>query len=168
MSPFFFPRSVSKYRCKRLQRPIGHLCVRSGQLRGHPYSHACSKVLAESTFTCLKRWVSFTWRKPLHSLMVGLSVLAPEAILPTGRTNTQTQDGGEGKGDWEKEMTREVGSKQPTSCNAILFKSNTVKNPQSRLPLPPYPQLRAPLSGCDLKRNNTKVTQLHPSAFRKQ
>lgn len=61
----------------------------------------------------------------------------------------------------EKKMRREVGSKPPTSCNAILFKSNTVRNPQS----PPLdPQLRAPSSGCDLKRNNTKVTQLHPSA----
>lgn len=53
-----------------------------------------------------------------------------------------------------------MGSKPPTSCNAILFKSNTVQ--KSTAP-PLYPQLRAPLSGCDLKRNNTKVTQLHPS-----
>lgn len=41
----FFPRSVPKHSWKGLERPTGHYCVRSGQLRGHPYmnSHACSK-----------------------------------------------------------------------------------------------------------------------------
>lgn len=122
-----------------------------------------SQVFAESSFTCLKRWVSFTWRKPLHSLMVAHS----QPFSPGLRSNTaQWKDKYPNPGWWRrkeglKKMRREVGSKPPTSCNAILFKSNTFRNP-----VPPlYPQFRAPLSGCDLKRNNTKVTQLHPSAL---
>lgn len=38
----------------------------------------------------------------LNGWSLSLSVLASEAILPNGRSNTQTQDGGEGKGDGEK------------------------------------------------------------------
>lgn len=35
----------------------------------------------------------------LNGWSLSLSVLASEATLPNGRSNTQTQDGGEGKGD---------------------------------------------------------------------
>lgn len=67
----FFSRSVPQTQLEGTGKVYWSLMCPFWPAQRSSLQSCMFQVLAESSFTCLKRWVSFTRGKPLHSLMVG-------------------------------------------------------------------------------------------------
>lgn len=99
---------------------------------------SCPRALQNPAL--IKRRTSFTRRHystVKWLVIVSFSVRAPEAELPN-RQKKKTKATNKNPKEKERgaENTGGDGSKQPTACNAVLFKPNIFRNPQPRTPLP--------------------------------
>lgn len=86
----------------------------------------------------IKRRASFTRRHystVKWLVIVSFSVRAPDVELPNRqKTKPTSQNSKEEKESGTENMGGGAGSKHPTPCNAVLFKPNSFRNPQSRVP----------------------------------